>query len=86
MNFRHFYICEKNFMKKIVEIIIKKMDLLEDSKMPQEFYMILNFNFIMIYIIHEILIMLKNQLNYLKNSIFKCFLKEYNRVLFIYFF
>ena len=73
-------------MKKIVEIIIKKMDLLEDSKMPQEFYMILNFNFIMIYIIHEILIMLKNQLNYLKNSIFKCFLKEYNRVLFIYFF
>ena len=83
MNFRHFYICEKNFMKKIVEIIIKKMDLLEDSKMPQEFYMILNFNFIMIYIIHEILIMLKNQLNYLKNSIFKCFLKEYNRVLFI---
>ena len=86
MNFRHFYICEKNFMKKIVEIIIKKMDLLEDSKMPQEFYMILNFNFIMIYIIHEILIMLKNQLNYVKNSIFKCFLKEYNRVLFIYFF
>ena len=86
MNFRHFYICEKNFTKKIVEIIIKKMDLLEDSKMPQEFYMILNFNFIMIYIIHEILIMLKNQLNYLKNSIFKCFLKEYNRVLFIYFF
>ena len=73
-------------MKKIVEIIIKKMDLLEDSKMPQEFYMILNFNFIMIYIIHEILIMLKNQLNYLKNSIFKCFLKEYNRVLLIYFF
>ena len=73
-------------MKKIVEIIIKKMDLLEDSKMPQEFHMILNFNFIMIYIIHEILIMLKNQLNYLKNSIFKCFLKEYNRVLFIYFF
>ena len=62
------------------------MDLLEDSKTPQEFYMILNFNFIMIYIIHEILIMLKNQLNYLKNSIFKCFLKEYNRVLFIYFF
>ena len=62
------------------------MDLLEDSKTPQEFYMILNFNFIMIYIIHEILIMLKNQLIYLKNSIFKCFFEEYNRVLFIYLF
>ena len=31
------------------------------------------------------LVLLKNHLNYLKDSIFKCFLKKYNRLLFIYF-
>ena len=51
--------------------------------MPQEFYTLLNFNFIKIYIIHKILVLLKNQLNYLKNSIFKCFFKEYNRLFLI---
>ena len=47
------------------------MDLLED----------LNFNFVMIYIIHKILVLLKNHLNYFKDSIFECFFKEYNRIL-----
>ena len=47
------------------------MDLLKD----------LNFNFVMIYIIHSVL--LENHLNYLKDSIFECFLKEYNRLLFL---
>ena len=47
------------------------MDSLEDLKMPQEFYTLLNFDFITIYIIHKILVLPKNQLNYLKNSISK---------------
>ena len=36
------------------------MVLLEDLKMP-----FLNFNFVMIYIIHEMLVLLKNYLNFL---------------------
>ena len=58
------------------------MDLLEDLKMPQESYTLLNFNFTMIYIIHKILVLLKNQLDHLQSSIFKCFLQEYNKILF----
>ena len=42
---------------------------------------LLNSNFNMIYIIHKMLVLLKNHLNYLKDSIFKCFFKEYNRIL-----
>ena len=42
---------------------------------------LLNFNFIMIYIIHEILELLKNHLNYLEDNIFECFFKNYNRLL-----
>ena len=44
------------------------MDLLEDLKMP-----ILNFNFVMIYIIHKTLVLLENILNYIKGNIFECF-------------
>ena len=50
------------------------MDLLKDLKMS-----LLNFNFVMIYIIHEMLVLIKNNLNYLKDNIFECFFKEYNR-------
>ena len=42
----------------------------------------LNFNLIMIYTIHKILVLLKNNLNDLNDSIFEYFFKEYNRVLF----
>ena len=42
------------------------MDLLEDLKM-----LLLNFNFVMVCIIHKMLVLLKNNLNYLKDSIFK---------------
>ena len=35
----------------------------------------LNFNFV-IYTIHKMLVLLKNNLNYLKDSIFECFLKS----------
>ena len=47
------------------------MDLLENFKMS-----LLNFNFAMIYIIHKILVLLKNHLNYFRDSIFECFFKE----------
>ena len=42
---------------------------------------LLNFGFVMIYIIHKILLLLKNHMNYLKDNIFKCFFKEYHRLL-----
>ena len=48
------------------------MDLLEDLKMP-----LLNFNLAMIYIIQKISVLLKNQLNYLKDSIYEWFFKAY---------
>ena len=52
------------------------MNLLPDLKM-----LLLNFNFVMVYIIHKMLILLKNQLNFLKDNIFECLFKEYNRLL-----
>ena len=36
----------------------------------------------MIHIIHKILVLIKNHLNYLKDNIFECFYKKYNRLLF----
>ena len=44
---------------------------------------LLNFSFIMICIIYKMLVLLKNHLNYPKDSIFECFCKEYNRLFFI---
>ena len=49
------------------------MDLLNHLKMSLP-----NFSFAMIYIIHKLLVWLKNKLSYLYNSIFKCFFKAYN--------
>ena len=60
-------------MKKKLKKIIKKMSkmgFLEDLKMS-----LLNFNFAMIYLIHKILVLLQNHLNYLKDNISKCFLR-----------
>ena len=51
------------------------MDLLEDLRTSHS-----NFNFVMIYIIHKILVLIKNQLNYLKDNIFECFFKKFNRL------
>ena len=42
------------------------MDLLEDLKMS-----LLSFKFVMIYVIHKILVLLKNHLNYLKDNNFE---------------
>ena len=52
------------------------MDLLKDLTMS-----LLNINFLMIYIIHKMLLLLKNHLNYLKSSTFEWFFKEYIRLL-----
>ena len=42
------------------------MDLLENLRMS-----LLNFNFLMIYVIHKILVLLKSNLNYFKGSIIR---------------
>ena len=42
---------------------------------------ILNFSFIMIYTIHKVSVLVKNNLNFLKDNIFEYFLKEYNILL-----
>ena len=52
------------------------MDLLKDLNMSS-----LTFNFVMIYIIHKILVLIKSNLYHLKDSIFECFFKEYNKLL-----
>ena len=62
---------QKNYKK-----IDKKLDLLKDLKI-----LLLNFNFVMIYIIHKMLVLIEINLNYLEDSIFECFFKEYNRLL-----
>ena len=41
---------------------------------------LLNFDFVMIYIIHKMSVLLNNFLNFLKDSIFECFFKEYKRL------
>ena len=46
--------------------------------------LLLNFNFVMIYIIHKMLVLLKNHLNYLEDSIFECLSKEYNGLIIIF--
>ena len=47
------------------------MDSLEYLKMS-----LLHFNFVMIYIIYKMLILLQNNLNYLKDSILEYFFKD----------
>ena len=61
-------------MKKNYKKIYKK----NSKKIP-----LFNFSFVMIYIINKILVLFKNHLNYLKDNIFKCFFKKYNRLLFL---
>ena len=66
----------KNLFKKNLSENFKKMNLLEDLKIS---LLTFNFNFVLIYLIHKILVLLNNLLNYLKDNIFKCFLRKYNR-------
>ena len=67
-----FYINEKKNYKNN----LWKIDLLDYFKVS-----LLIFNFAMIYIIYKVLLLLKNHLNYLKDNIFECFFKKYNRLL-----
>ena len=69
------------YMKKRLKKFIKNLILLEHSKILQEFYTLLNFNFIMINIVHKILILLQNHLTYHKDNSFKRFFQEYNKFL-----
>ena len=39
---------------------------------------LLNFSFVMIYIINKVSLLLKNHPNYFKDYIFECFFKKYN--------
>ena len=62
------------------------MNLLEDSRM-----LLLNFKFVMIHIIHKILILIKNHMNFLQDNTFKCMIilqdntfKMYNKLLFFF--
>ena len=43
----------------------------------------MNFNFAMIYIIHKILVFVKNHLNYLNDNTLECFFKKYNLLYFL---
>ena len=54
------------------------MGLLEDLKMS-----LLSFNFVVTYIIHKMLLLLKNNL---KDNIFECFFKEDKRLFFFNYF
>ena len=69
---------KKNIKKNYKKIYKKKMDLLKDLKMS-----LLNFNFVMIYIIRKMLVLIKNNLNYLKDSIFKCFSRSITDLTFL---
>ena len=44
--------------------------------------LLLNFSFVMIYIIRKMLALLKSHLNYLKDYIFEYFFEKYNKLLF----
>ena len=70
----------KKIIKKLIKRIYKIVEFLKDLKMS-----LLNFSFLMIYIINKMLVLLKNHLNYLKDNIHECFFKEYNRLLFFFF-
>ena len=59
--------------KKLQKIFIKTF--IKNGSVGRFKNIILNFNFLMIYTIHKMLVMLKDCLNYLKNSIFECFLR-----------
>ena len=58
-------------MYKIIKKNYKRMNLLKYLKMSR-----LNFNFVMIYIIHKMLVLLKNHLDFLKVIFGNAFLRS----------
>ena len=61
----------KKNIKIFIKTFIKKVNLLEDLRMPR-----LNFKFNMVYIIHKILVLFKNHRNYLKMIFSNAFLRS----------
>ena len=70
----------KKNIKKIIKKNYKRTDLLKDLKLS-----LLNFSFVMIYIIQKMLALLKNHLNYLKDNIFECFLRSFKETFNLFF-
>ena len=63
---------KKNYKENYKKIIIKKkMDLLEDLKIP-----LLNFNFAMTYIIHKMLVLIKNHLIVFLNAFLRSIIES----------
>ena len=60
---------------KIIKEIYKRMSLLKYLKMSR-----LNFSFVMIYIIHKLLVLLKNHLNFLKVIFANAFLRSIKEI------
>ena len=60
MFYKILYIRKKIILTKMIKRIYEKIDLLEDLRLS-----LLNFSLAMIYIIHKILVLLKNHLNFL---------------------
>ena len=46
---------------------------------------LLNFNFAFKYLVHKIIVLIQNHLNYLQNYIFEFFFMKYNRLLLLFF-
>ena len=61
----------KKLYKKFTKKIIKAMDLLKDLQM-----LLLNFSFVVIYVIHKMLVLLKNHLNFLNVVFSNAFLRS----------
>ena len=70
------YTKRKKEKRNKMKIIINS--LLEDLKMS-----LLYFNFAIIYIIHKILVLLKNHLNVSKDNIFECSFEKHNILSFL---
>ena len=76
--FLEIFIYTKRKKKKRNKMKIIINSLLEDLKMS-----LLYFNFAIIYIIHKILVLLKNHLNVSKDNIFECSFEKHNILSFL---
>ena len=73
-------ISSSSIIKKIKKMIIKNWFIRNFKNVT------LNFNFVMVYTVHKILVLLKDHLNYLKDNALECYFKKYNILLFYYYY
>ena len=59
---------KKNYIKKIHKRNLRKKKIVKDLRM-----LLLQFHFVMVYIIQKKIVLLKNYLNYFKDNIFEFF-------------